>query len=335
MNVDLLRQALDTTADGHGPGLFGLVTEGGEVRFEASVGQALTARHRFRIGSVTKTFTAALVLQLADDGHLALDDPLPRWLPGLVPDADAITVDLLLRMRSGLPDYTGPLLGDPLTHGTHAMTGALQRYHSPEQLIELALAAPGRLPADRETRYCSTDYILLGLIVERATGQRFDAQLWQRIIQPLGLTDTELPTVDPHIRGEHADGHVRGAADEPYVECTTLSPSEAWSAGGMISSARDLTIFLESLAEGPSNERMTTVTDRLDDWRSRTVGMLRYETGGTVAFGQHGGAPGFTTLALRTTGGRCVVLWQNGIDLHDVLTSDNPFIRTALSSGDG
>lgn len=337
VDQDALRAAFHATAESHGPGLFGLVTEAGEVVFEHSLGVAdldrprpLTADDRFRIGSITKTFTAALVLALADDGVLALDDPLPRWLPGLVPDADAITVDLLLRMRTGLPDYAEAVLGDPPDLRN------LDRYYAPEHLVGLAMdqADHRRGPGER-FRYCNTDYVLLGLIVERATGQRVDAQLWQRVVEPLGLAGTTLPTADPYLRGPHASGHVREAAGSPYREVTTLSPSEAWTAGGMVSTATDLVAFLDGLFGGrllsdAALARMTTPTEPLDDWRSRTTGMIRYEVGDTVAYGQHGGAPGFTTLALRTTGGRCVVLWQNGIDLHHVLSSDAPFIRAAL-----
>jgi D-alanyl-D-alanine carboxypeptidase len=337
VDQDALRAALHATAESHGPGLFGLVTDAGEVVFQGSVGVAdldrprpLSAGDRFRIGSITKTFTAALVLALADDGVLALDDPLPRWLPGLVPDADVVTVDLLLRMRSGLPDYAGAVLGDPPD------LRALDRYYAPEQLVGLALDTGDRHAPGERFRYCNTDYVLLGLIVERATGQRVDAQLWQRVSGPLGLVDTTLPTSDPYLRGPHASGHVRETADSPYREFTTFSPSEAWTAGGMVSTATDLVAFLDGLFGGrllsdAALARMTAPTEPLDDWRSRTTGMIRYAVGDTVAYGQHGGAPGFTTLALRTTAGRCVVLWQNGIDLHHVLSSDAPFITAALS----
>jgi CubicO group peptidase (beta-lactamase class C family) len=107
-----LRAALDETAASHGPGLFGLVTEPGQVVFEGAAGVAdlaqprpMTADDQVKIGSITKTYVSVLLLQLLRDGAFARTDTVERWLPGLVAGGDELTVDLLLRMRSGLPDY--------------------------------------------------------------------------------------------------------------------------------------------------------------------------------------------------------------------------------------
>jgi D-alanyl-D-alanine carboxypeptidase len=202
----ILQEALASSGQEHGPGLFGLVTEGRNVVFEGSVGVADTEHPRpiraqdlFRIGSVTKTYIAALVLQLTDQDTLSLADPVQRWLPGAVPGGELITVEMLLRMRSGLPDYVR------LIYGSSPDLGVLDRYWSPEELVAMSLTADDdRLQPDARYRYSNTDYVLLGLIAEKATGQRVDAQLWQRIFKPLGLNDTVFPTVDPHIRGRHA-----------------------------------------------------------------------------------------------------------------------------------
>jgi D-alanyl-D-alanine carboxypeptidase len=334
-----LQEALAETGQRHGPGLFGLVTDDGEVVFEGSVGVAdvvrprpIDARDRFRIGSVTKTYVAALVLQLVAEGTLTLADPVERWLPDAVPPGGTITVEMLLRMRSGLPDYPPAILGAPPD------VRVLQRYWTPEDLVQLALTVPGRLAPDAEFRYSNTDYVLLGLIVERATGQRIDAQLWQRVFQPLGLHDTSFPTVDPYLRGPHATGYLRETDDSPYVECTTQSPSELWTAGAIVATARDVAAFLDGLLTGRLLDpdglaRMTDCTQAFDGYRTRGLSLIRYDFGaGGVAFGQQGGVPGYTTVALRTTAGRCVVLWQNGIDLHYSLSSDAPFIRAAVSA---
>ena len=336
---DALRAALEETAKHHGPGVYGLVTEAGSPVFTGTVGVAdlerrrpIAADDRYRIGSVTKMYVATLVLQVVADGLLALDDTVEDRLPGLVPEGEGITVETLLRLRSGLPDYVTQLFGDPPTD-----LSALDRYWSPEQLVAAALAVPDRLPPDREYRYCNTDYILLGMIVEQATGQRVDAQMWQRVIKPLGLTGTSFPTVDPHLRGPHATGYLRTSPAMPYVEFTTMNPSEGWTAGGMVATASDVAAFLDGLFGGallPPEylARMTEPTERLDEHRGRGLGVVRFDFGtGNVAYGHHGGVPGYTTLAARTESGRCVVVWQNGIDLHDPLTSDTPFVRAALA----
>jgi D-alanyl-D-alanine carboxypeptidase len=332
-----LQTALAKTAMDHGPGLYGLVTEGGRPVFTGAVGVAdldrprpIGASDRYRIGSVTKLYVATLVLQLAADGVLGLDDTLGDRLPGLVPDGDGITVETLLRLRSGLPDYQ--LFGDPPTD-----LSALDQYWSPEQLVEAALAGPDRLPPDSQYRYCSTDYILLGMIIEQATGQRVDAQMWQRIIKPLGLTDTTFPTVDPYLRGPHAKGYLRTSPDGPYVEVTTMTPSESWTAGAIVATASDVAAFLDGLFGGallPAEylARMTEPTQQLDEHRSRGLGVVRYDFAtGEVAYVHHGGMPGYTTVAARTGSGRCAVVWQNGMDLHNPLSSDPPFIQAALT----
>lgn len=330
-----LRTALEASAEGHGPGLFGLVTDGGEVVFAGSVGVAdladprpMTADDQVRVGSITKTYVAALVLQLAAEGVLGLSETVEQWVPG----GEDVTVELLLRMRSGLPDYISRLYGDPPD------LRVLERYWSPETLVRLALEEPDRLPPGAVHRYSNTDYVLLGLVVERATGERVDAQLWQRLFEPLGLHDTTFPTVDPRLRGPHARGHVRSAPPEPYVECTTLSPSDGWTAGAVVTTPRDLARFFDALLGGhvldpESLALMTECREVLSPTASRGLGLVRYAyPDGTVAYGQHGGTPGYTTVVQRSTSGRCVVLAQNGIDSAAPLFSSTPFVTTALTT---
>jgi D-alanyl-D-alanine carboxypeptidase len=340
MSIDAarLRDALTETAAGHGPGLVGLVTEHGAPLFEGAVGvtdleagRPPTADDRFRIGSITKTYVSALLVRLLREGAFARTDTVERWLPGLVPGGDTLTVDLLLRMRSGLPDYAWPLLGDPPD------LGRLTRYFRPEELVAVALAQPDRNPPGESFRYCNTDYVLLGLIVEQATATRVDALLHERVLAPLGLHDTTFPIAQQRMHGPHARGYERMAADAPYRPIPAISPSDSWTAGGMTATPRDLGKFFDALLDGrvvdPADlATMTARTEPLADGIWRGFGLVRYERpDGTVAFGHHGGVPGYTTLALRSTAGRTVVLAQNGIDLHDVLTSDNPFVDAAFA----
>ena len=334
-----LQAALAETANDHGPGVYGLVTQDGRISFEGAVGVAdldrprpISATDCYRIGSITKTYVTALVLQLVADGALGLDDTVEHRLPGLVPDSGAITVEMLLRLRSGLPDYTKALYGDPPTD-----LSALDRYWSPAQLVAAALTSSDRLSPDTQYRYCNTDYILLGMLIEQATGQRVDALLWQRIVKPLGLNDTTFPTVDPYLRGPHAKGYLRSSADAPYVEVPSMTPSEGWTAGAIVATARDVAAFFDGLLGGavlpPAYlARMTHPTEYLDEYRSRGLGLVRYDFGtGDIAYGHHGGMPGYTCVALRTESGRSIVLWQNGIDMHNLLSSDDPFVQAALA----
>lgn len=333
-----LSEALARTAADHGPGLVGLVTDRGEPVFEGAVGvadldgdRAPTADDRFLIGSITKTYVSALLAQLLREGAFARTDTVQRWLPGLVAGGDELTVDLLLRMRSGLPDYAWPLLGDPPD------LNRITRYFRPEELVAVALAQPDRNPPGESFRYCNTDYVLLGLIVEAATGTRVDALLHERVLAPLQLHDTTFPIAQTRLHGPHARGYVRMAADAPYEPIPAVSPSESWTAGAMTATPRDLGRFFDALLDGrvvdPADlETMTARIEPLAEEIWRGFGLVRYERpDGTVAFGHHGGVPGYTALALRTTTGRTVVLAQNGIDLHDPLVSDNPFVAAALA----
>lgn len=340
MSVDraALNEALAATGVDHGPGLFALVTDHGEVVYEGSVGVAdlvrprpIVAHDRFRIASVTKTYVAALVLQLVAEDVLSLGDTVPQWLPDLVPDSSEITVELLLRMRSGLPDWVEPIFGDPPD------LRVLDRYWAPTALVRMALTAEGRLAPDKAYRYSNTDYALLGLMIEQATGQSVEAQLWQRIFQPLHLDETSFPTVEPQIRGPHASGHLRDRPGAPYEECTSLSPSEGWTAGAILATPADVARFLDGLFGGQVVARaaldlMTDGREPIDARTSRGVGLVRYDYDGAVAFGHTGGTPGFSTVALRTTTGRCAVLYQNGLDAHDQLSSRCPFITAAVAA---
>jgi D-alanyl-D-alanine carboxypeptidase len=337
MDADGLRAGLERLGKSRGPGLYALVTDGGEVVFEHAVGVAdlreprpIGGADRFRIGSVTKTYVSALVLQLVAEGVIGLGDPVPRWLPGVVPDADGITVAVLLRMRSGLPDYVPVIVGDPPD------LSVLERYWAPRELVAAALSSADRIGAAERYRYCNTDYVLLGMVVEAATGERVDAQLWERVFRPLGLDDTTLPIVDPLIRGAHATGHLR-VGGGAYQEFTAVSPSESWTAGGIVASGRDVAAFMTALLGGKVLDEdglalMTTATEPLDGWRARGIGLTRYDFGGTIAYGHHGGVPGYTTMAFGTTGGRAVVIFQNCMDVPDILDSDEPYVAALVTA---
>jgi D-alanyl-D-alanine carboxypeptidase len=180
---------------------------------------------------VTKSFVATVALQLVGEHKLGLDDHLERWLPRLVPNGDDITVHQLLNHTSGLYDYSDDLPEPPRSFRPQALIAIANR-HKP-------LFSPGT-----RFSYSNTNYILAGLLIERVTGQRLAAQLRQRIFQPLGLRDTELPSTQPTIAGPHAHGY---APPDPtwratdgsatLVDVTEMDPSWAWAAGAMVSSA--------------------------------------------------------------------------------------------------
>jgi D-alanyl-D-alanine carboxypeptidase len=197
-------------------------------------GRPPTADDWFRIGSVTKTYVSAVLVQLLREGAFARTDTVEQWLPGLVSGGDQLPVELLLRMRSGLPDYAWAILGNP--PDLSKVTG----YRRPEQLVAVALAQPDRHPPGESFRYCNTDYVLLGLIAEKATGTRVDALVWQRILDPLELARTRAFSVGGRLAARTA--HDRLPPQRPRPARTRRCPCSPrrsrWTSGAMAATPR-------------------------------------------------------------------------------------------------
>jgi D-alanyl-D-alanine carboxypeptidase len=185
------------------------------------------------------------VLQLVGEGRLSLQDTVERWLPGRVPDGGNITLRQLLTHTSGLADYFGhPGFFDPF------FAGDLQHVWTAADLLAAAVAEPPDFAPGTSWHYSNTGYMLLGHIVQAATGDSIDAQLQRRIIRPLRLEHTSFD-LEPQIAGHHAHGYSREAsAAGELVDVTDWSPSYAWSAGAIISTADDTASFYGALLGG-------------------------------------------------------------------------------------
>jgi len=208
----------------------------------ADVGAHVTMRagDRWRIASVSKAFVATLVLQLEAEGKLDIDDPVERWLPGVVPDGSGITLRELLNHTSGLFNYTDD--NDWVT----AAVGNPMRAWAPRELVTIALAHPALFPPGTNWSYSNTNYILLGLVVEAATGDNLGAELQRRIFTPLALASTSFPQTIVL-----APDFVHGYFGEERTDIAPLlSPTWAWAAGGIVSNARDVTTFYRALLTG-------------------------------------------------------------------------------------
>ena len=198
--------------------------------------------NRFRVGSITKSFIATVVLQLVGEGKLSLDDTVDRWLPGVIPNGKTITLRQLLGHRSGLYDYlSDPRVLKPYLAGNFGYTW------TPPQLIAVSAAHKPLFAPGTEYPYSNTNYILLGLIVEKATGNPVAAELKRRIFAPLRLRVTSLDT-SPRMRPPFAHGYLVHGKEPQDV--TAVSPSYAWTAGALVSSADDLARFYRALLGG-------------------------------------------------------------------------------------
>ncbi|MFE2944917.1 serine hydrolase domain-containing protein [Streptomyces sp. NPDC059255] len=244
------------------PGLFAEVRDGDQVwRGAAGVadvatGRPVTADMRHRVGSITKTFTAAAVLQQVESGQIGLDTPIGRYLPKLAPRerGDAITVRMLINHTSGLAEYLPyaypslkafPALADtgPQSLDDHRFT----RFN-PTELIEMGATAPAAgTPGGTPGVYSNTNYLLLGELLEQVTGTTAERYITRNVIERAGLRDTEFPA-GPHVDGPHSQLY------------------EAWF--GMIDPPRDYSVYDMSWV-GPSASLTSTVADL-----NRFYGML-------------------------------------------------------------
>jgi D-alanyl-D-alanine carboxypeptidase len=204
---------------------------------------------RFRIGSITKTFVATVVLQLVHEGRLRLDDPVDRWLPGVVPHGDRITVRHLLNHTSGLYDFR---LSIPLPPSQEFLDNRWRTWTAAEQIERAVAHPPTSEPPGEVFGYSNTNYLVLGEIIEKATGNSYGTELERRIIRPLRLHNTTAPGSSPRIRGPHPHGYapVEDGDGLRLVDFTEMNPTLFGASGELISTARDLQRFFAALFDG-------------------------------------------------------------------------------------
>ncbi|MBK6012859.1 serine hydrolase [Streptomyces sp. MBT53] len=312
-DVTALQAALDRVTATGAIGAVAEVRQGGAVWRGSSGRSVLNGRQpapvdgRFRAGSVTKTFTATVVLQLVGEGRLRLSDTAERWLPGLVPapGGDRITVRDLLQHASGLPEYTDGLLDGDAPRDRF-------RTWTPAELVRRAVKdgagnRPLLFPPGTDHHYSNTDYIVLGMIIEKVTGRSYRTEIDQRIIRPLGLRDTRLPGSSPFLTGPHSHGYEpveKADGTLVPVDYTTVNMSVAGAAGEIISSTADLDRFFRTLLSGgllrPAELREMTADPSGGGWG---LGLeIATLPCGTIV-GHGGGTPGYRTVSFHTLDG--------------------------------
>ncbi|MBA4116705.1 MAG: beta-lactamase family protein [Rubrobacter sp.] len=196
----------------------------------------------FRIASITKTFTGTAILQLVDEGRLSKSDKLSTWYPDF-PNADEITVDDLLRMRSGMVD-------------PYASNDFLQDYYdnpeaniTPEDMIEAATARADEFePPDQKTKYNNLDFVLLGEIVGKVSGNDLGVQISQGIFEPLGMENSLYATND-QLPGE-LHGYSLDPKTNKFEDKTVLNPAVPGAAGAIISDISDMRTYSRALCTG-------------------------------------------------------------------------------------
>ncbi|MEW5724456.1 MAG: serine hydrolase domain-containing protein [Thermodesulfobacteriota bacterium] len=210
-----------------------------------SRGRPMSPDLLFHVGSLKKTMVAVLVLQLVREGALSLEETVSTRLPGLLPQGDRLTLRRLLNHTSGLrdyvdhPDFYPDLMRNP------------RKVWAPEELIFYARKTGPLFEPGAGWHYANTNYVLLGLMVEKATGQDLDELLEARIVQPLGLGNTYFPK-GPAAGKRLCRGYRNTIKDTGrWVDYTEyVDPSWLGAAGAMVSNAEDLLLWLEVLLEG-------------------------------------------------------------------------------------
>ena len=282
-------------------------------------GEALTVDHRFRIGSVTKIFVSALVLQLVAEGLLELDGDA-------APFAEGITIRQLLNHTSGLPDFVGDIveLFEPYRRNLH------HRWElGPRDELRLVMEKPREFQPGEGWAYHGSNYLVLRFVAEQATGMPLRDALRQRILAPLGLEKTDL--VEGPLQGDCAHGYL--APDNPIlpgdaepVDVTAIDVPFHRAGGGVVSTAGEIATMLRALLGGkllpaPLREEMLRAVD--SDWNETDryglgIGEITALIGGErspcgAAWGHLGFSVGYTAIALSSEDGeRQVVICANG-----------------------
>ncbi|MFG2886214.1 serine hydrolase domain-containing protein [Streptomyces sp. NPDC048297] len=280
---------------------------------DRGAGRAVSTDDRFRIGSVTKTFSTVVLLQLADEHKLDLDAPVNRYLPKLLPD-DRITVRQVLSHRSGLHDYTYDMFADSVS-GFEAVR---DKVFTLRDLVALSLKKPRTNAPGAAYSYSNTNFVVTGLLIEKLTGHSVKSAYESRVFTPLKLADTFYVHPDTRIPGRYARGYLTpDQAGGALVDATTQTASWAQSAGAIISSAKDLNTFYSALLGGRllSSARLAEM-ERFTKVSSTTaygLGLRRRDLScGTSVYGHTGAVQGYYTYAFGTKdGGRSITAVVN------------------------
>ncbi|MGW7072785.1 serine hydrolase domain-containing protein [Streptomyces sp. NPDC054855] len=258
----------------------------------------------FRAGSITKTFIATVILQLAAEHRLSLSDPVKRHLPDLVRgndlDGRAPTLRALLTHTSGLADYTTDTRGlIPLT---------------PTQAVRTALALPATTPG--RWSYSNTNYVVLGMVIKQVTGRSYATETARRIITPLRLSGTSFPGTRTTLPPPHGRAYTSEGRD-----VTALNPGVAGAAGELISTLADLDRFYAALLAG----RLLPVP-QLRQMLNTRAAQGHYGMGlfpqklpcGTTVWGHNGRISGsYVRTAATRDGGRVLTFRVNTDQLAD------------------
>lgn len=267
-----------------------VISRHGKVLYSRAIGYSqvsgtekkpLTAASRFRIGSITKMFTAAMILQLAGEGKLKLSDTLGKFLPQ-VPNANKITIRQILAHRSGIPNISRRQNGQG-NMKTFPMT-------KEEHLALIVKATPDFEP-DTKSLYSNSGYFILGLIIEKVTGKSYEVALQEKIATKIGLRDTYTATGNIDVNKNESLTYLKIPGGD-WKQVPETHPGLLFSAGAIVSTPYDLAKFIHALFDGKivskeSLDQMRTMRD------GEGLGMMTFDFAGKTFYGHTGGADNY------------------------------------------
>ncbi|MDQ0893545.1 serine hydrolase domain-containing protein [Agromyces ramosus] len=299
------------------PGLVAIVEAPGGERYEVALGVAdvetgepMEVTDHLRVGSIMKTMTATVILQLAEEGKLGLDDQLSLHFPDL--DTNGATIRQALNMTSGIPTYTDDVFMEGQAADPH-------RVWTPEEVLAIVAGRPATFAPGEGWEYSNTNYTMLGLIAERAGGAPLGELIDERIFTPLGMSGCSAPAQDTTMPDPRSHGYQWGAfwngegAAPPIVDVTDWNVSWGFGAGEAICTAPDMLIWAHALFSGELLEAAMQA-DRLE-WVSTGHPSLEYGLGiadlsGVI--GHNGATPGFQSQAgVRQSDGTAIIVLTN------------------------
>jgi D-alanyl-D-alanine carboxypeptidase len=344
-----LRSALAAVHGAGVPGVYAEVRAGGEVWRGASgvadvrTGRSVTPSMRHRVGSITKTFTAAAVLQQVEKGRVRLDAPIGAYVPDLAPGerGRTVTVRMLLDHTSGISDYLPSafpsLAGFPSLEDVSpdSLDDNRFRRFRPTELIRMGLEAPAAgEPGTTPGVYSNTNYILLGQLLERVTGTTYDDYITRHVIRRAGLRHTGFPD-GPGIRGPHSRMYeaLYGLIDPPR-DYSVYDMSWVGPGAGLVSTVGDLNRFYAQLLAGrivdraslAQMQRTVPVIAFDGEQISYGLGLHRVDVPGCGTFWGHDGTVwgAFTLTLTRADGHRQISVATNLVRWNELDDSGQP-----------
>jgi D-alanyl-D-alanine carboxypeptidase len=321
------RRALGATVKAGSPGALGVVDVDGRRTCGAAgysnlrTRTAMRVSDRWIIASATKPFVAAVILQLVQEGKLALTTTVSDVLPGLVPRGDEITVENLLRHTSGLADYYSSDGFQKLVD----MRG-VRLVLTPLELARLGAQQPLGFTPGRSYEYSNTNWIVLGLIVEKVTGNTLERELTTRIFEPLRLTDTRFDAYRTP-RGRIVHGYELGGngwLEDPgsgYADTKGLGPTIllGWADGAIVSSARDLVTFYRAFLTGRLLDAATQRRFLTFDRNDSALGLYRQDYSCGTVYCHNGSTSGYGTNVFASRDGSVVAVSMDNASDDDAV----------------